>query len=98
VGSRVGDKFLSSVDQATDRNSRNPETYQVSLLDLRRGLLHRVTRRATFTLEPPANATFPSPFGHSPMNTNGDRFWNSQGSIHPSAGSVLVEHDNARFT
>ena len=32
----LGDKFLSSVEQALERISRNPETYQVALLDLHR--------------------------------------------------------------
>ena len=32
----LGDKFLASVEQALERISRNPKTYQVALLDLRR--------------------------------------------------------------
>jgi toxin ParE1/3/4 len=32
----LGDKFLASVEQALEGISRNPETYQVALLDLRR--------------------------------------------------------------
>jgi hypothetical protein len=32
----LGDKFLGSVEQTLDRISRNPEQYQVALLDLRR--------------------------------------------------------------